>query len=61
MREATGVVKIDFVDERGEHEIMKYLRDPEEEGTEYIQSNKQKNNKKNILSILFSNIDRFFG
>lgn len=31
MRETTGVVKIDFVDDKGEHEILKYLKDPEVE------------------------------
>lgn len=62
MKSSTGLVRIAFVDEKGcEHELLKEFREYEgdEEG-DMFESKKLKNKRK-ILSIAASNIDRFHG
>jgi hypothetical protein len=61
MKSSTGIVKVDFCDEKGSHEIMKEFRDyVGDEEIDLMESKKGKNRRK-ILSMVASNIDRFHG
>lgn len=61
MREATGVVKIEFEDEKGSHEILKELREHEGEDEINYMKSKESRNKRKVLSLVLSNIGQFLG
>jgi hypothetical protein len=62
MRSSTGVVNINYVDEKGEtFEILKHLREYDGSEESEIEASRVIRTDKGILSLLITNIDRYHG
>ncbi len=62
MRSSTGVVNINYIDEKGEAlEILKHLREYDGSEESELEASRVIRTDKGILSLLVTNIDRFQG